>query len=78
MRIRSVEEIQKEIDEYEEEYRDLHKIARLHCGRGFPSYGSPEYIKPMNDVVAHIKNLKLELNRAKLRILGKRDGVKNE
>lgn len=67
MRIRTIEEIQKEIDENYSEYKELKRYAGGHYRDGCYVWRNPEYLHKMNEVIRHIKNLKLELNRAKMK-----------
>lgn len=72
MRVRSVIEIQKEIEESLSEYDYLFRCAQLHHGKGYLAFGNPSVIPQMNAVQCHLKNLQLELNRSRIKEWGKR------
>lgn len=61
---RSVKEIEDEIKNYEEEYNRMINEEFCWATRRFRNGGAS--IK-LNKVIRHITNLKLELNRAKMR-----------
>lgn len=67
MRIRPIDEIQKEIEESLREYDYLFRCAQLNCDRGYWTFGNLSVIPEMNKVTRHLKNLKLELNRSRLK-----------
>lgn len=77
MRVRSVEEVQKEINESYSEYKEYKEYAGLYFDKGSRCYKwrNPEYISKMNDITHHIRNLKLELNRAKIKEWEIRAGI---
>lgn len=69
---RSIEEIQKEIQEVNAEHDYLIECGGLYrTEKGYWEYKNPLVIRYINENRARIHNLKLELNRAKQRQWGK-------
>lgn len=75
MRIRKRQEIEQEIQECLEELRDYYRRANPHKGKGYWGWGDPSYVPKMNECTRHLHNLKLELNRSKIKEWERRAGI---
>lgn len=67
MRIRTVEEVHKDMKECMEEWNYYLECANLHKVDRYWTWGDPSYVPKMNACLAHLRNLHLELNRIKIR-----------
>lgn len=74
MRIRSVQEVEQEIRDCLEEYRYYYNCAKPHKGNGYWGWGDSSYVSKMNECTHHLRNLKLELNRSRIREWERRAG----
>ena len=77
MRVRTVEEVYKEMKECNEEWKYYLECANLNNGKGYWTWGDPSYVPKMNACLRHRKNLYLELNRIKIREWEQRAKLRN-
>lgn len=75
MRVRKIQEVEREIQDCLEERREYYRRANPHKGRGYWSWGDSSYVPKINECTRHLCNLKLELNRSKIKEWERRAGV---